>query len=204
MTEQSNIFDLNTAEGQKSFDVIPALTVVTVQMSPRPGGVGEDGWLKNSSKRDSQGLDCELTVIAPEEHAKKKFFEWFLIRGTTDGHAEAGNISLRKIRAIVESARGIRPDDKSEAAQAARIIKSWGDLNNIRFVAKVGVRPAEGSYPAKNILLEVITPDRQAYTRPQQIAAGSAPGSAPSSTAPSSAAPASAPANTVARPQWAQ
>jgi hypothetical protein len=199
MTAQPNFFDLNTAGEQKSFDVIPAQTVVTVQMIVRPGNAGEDNWLTNSSKRDSEGLNCEFIVVAPEQYAKKKFFEWLTIRGARDGHAEAGEISLRRIRAILESARGIRPDDKSEAAQAARRIRSWGDLNNLRFVCKLGVRPAQGDFPAKNTILEVITPDRTAYGRaPEQVG-----GSAPASSAPASSAPTSPPANTVARPQWA-
>ena len=198
MTAQPNFFDLNTAGEQKSFDVIPAGTVVTAQLGLRPGNVGEDGWLKNSSKGDSEGLDCECIVIEPEQYAKKKFREWFTIRGTTEGHTEAGNISQRKIRAIVESALGIRPDDNSEAARAARQMKSWGDLNNIRFVCKLGVRPAQGDYPAKNTIQEIITPDRVAYKKPAQVG-----GSAPASAAPTSSAPASPPANTVARPQWA-
>jgi len=198
MTAQPNFFDLNTAGEQKSFEVIPAQTIVTVQMIVRPGNAGEDGWLKKSSKGDSEGLDCELIVVAPEQYAKRKLFEWFTIRGATDGHAEAGQISQRKIRAIVESALGIRPDDNSEAARAARQMKSWGDLNNIRFVCKLGVRPAQGDYPAKNTILEVITPDRQLYKgKPEQAGASTA------TSAPASSAPASPPANTVARPQWA-
>jgi len=195
MAEQQNLFDLNTAGEQKSFDVIPAQTIVTVQMIVRPGNAGEDGWLKTSRNGDSEGLDCELIVIAPPEHAKRKIYEWLVIRGTAAGHAEAGEISLRKIRAILESARNVRPDDKSEAAQAARRMTGWGDLNNIRFVAKLGVRPAQGEYAAKNNILEVITPDRKAYAKPEQVGATTATSAAPT--------PAAAPATAVARPQWA-
>jgi len=200
MNEQPNPFDLNNAGEQKSFDVIPAQTIVTVQMIVRPGNAGEGGWLKASGKGDSEGLNCECIIVAPPEHAKRKFFEWFTIRGATDGHAEAGEISMRRIRAIVESARGIRPDDKSEAAQAARRMTDWGDLNNIRFVAKLGVRPASGEFQAKNTILEVITPDRKQYSKPDPVG-----GPPPASSAPAGAAPAptTPPANTVARPQWA-
>jgi hypothetical protein len=194
MTEQQNLFDLNTAGEQKSFDVIPAQTIVTVQMIVRPGNAGEGGWLKTSSNGNSEGLDCELVVVAPPEYAKRKVYDWFTIRGTTAGHAEAGEISLRRIRAILESARNVRPDDKSEAAQAARRMTGWGDLNNIRFVAKLGIRPAQGEFAAKNTILEVITPDRKPYIKPEQVGTTSA--------APAPAAPAT-PATAVARPQWA-
>ena len=196
MTEQANLFDLNTVGEQKSFDVIPTQTIVTVQMIVRPGNAGEGGWLKTSRGGDCEGLDCELTVVAPAEHAKRKFYEWLTIRGTTAGHAEAGEISLRKFRAILESAHNVRPDDKSEAAQAARrMTGGWGDLNNIRFVAKLGVRPAQGDYAAKNTILEVITPDRKPYVKPDQVGS-------PQPTTSAASSPA-APANTVARPKWA-
>jgi hypothetical protein len=193
------LFDLNTAGEQKSFEVIPANTIVTVQLTVRPGNAGEDGWLKTSRNGDSEGLDCECIVVGPEQYTKKKFFEWFTIRGTTSGHAEAGEISLRKIRAILESARGVRPDDKSEAAQAARRITGWGDLNNIRFVAKLGVRPAQGDYAAKNTILEVITPDRKPYSgKPEQVGVPT-PSANNGGAAPTHAAP---PANALTRPQW--
>jgi hypothetical protein len=54
MTDQQNLFDLNTAGEQKSFEVIPAQTIVTVQMTVRSGNAGEGGWLKTSRNGDSE------------------------------------------------------------------------------------------------------------------------------------------------------
>jgi hypothetical protein len=193
MTDTSN-FDFNTASEQR--DVIPANTVVTLQLTIRPGGAGDDGWLKRSADGNSEGLDCEFVVV-DGPHAKRKIWQLFTLRGTTPGHAEAGEISRNTLRAILESARGIRPDDKSEAAQNARKVTGWADFNQLRFMARLGVRPPQGNFQAKNTILEVITPDRQNWAKPEQISAKST-----NSTAPA-AAPTTPPANAIARPQWA-
>jgi hypothetical protein len=197
MTETTTNFDFNTAGEQKNFDVIPANTICTLQLTIRPGGAGDGGWLKLSSEKTSEGLDCECTVVGGD-YAKRKVWQLFTLHGTTPGHAEAGEISRNTLRAILESARGIRPDDKSEAAQNARKISGWQDLDQVRFMARLGVRPPQGSYPAKNTILEVITPDRQTWKQPEQISAKTSSGAAPA-TAPAAAPPASA----IARPQWA-
>ena len=188
-----NLFDFNNAGEQRSFDVIPAGTIATLQMTIRPGNAGEDGWLRTSGNGQSEGLDCEFIVV-DGQFAKKKLWQLFTLRGPTDGHAEAGKISLNTLRAILESARGIKPADTSEAAQAARKIKSWADLDQIRFVARLGVRPPQDNYPAKNFIQEVITPDRQAWTKPEQLLSVKSAPASPTSTPP---------ANAITRPQWA-
>jgi hypothetical protein len=188
-------FDFNTAGEQKSFDLIPDRTVVTLHMTVRPGSAGEGGWLKRSKDGGSEAIDAEFTVV-DGPHAKRKLWDRILVDGTTDGHKEAADISRRKIRAMLESARGIRPDDKSDAAAQARRISSYGDLDGLRFIARVGVEPAKGNFKAKNTLLEIITPERQEWRRVEQ--------------APPSAKPAAAPAQPaatvvpIARPTWAQ
>jgi hypothetical protein len=188
-------FDFNTAGEQRSLDVIPAQTIVTLQMTIRPGGAGDDGWLKLAADGNSKGLDCEFTVV-DGAHAKRKLWQLFTLDGTTDGHAEAGKISRNALRAILESARGIKPSDTSEAAQNGRKVSSWADFDQLRFVARLGVRPPRDGYAAKNTILDVITPDRQQWQKPEQISAKPAnSGAAP--------APASTPlANAIARPQW--
>jgi hypothetical protein len=188
-------FDFNTAGEQKSFDVIPANTICTLQLTIRPGGAGDGGWLKRSADGASEGLDCEFVVV-DGPYVKRKLWQLFTLNGTTSGHAEAGEISRNTLRAILESARGIKTDDKSEAAQAARKVSGWQDFDQLRFVARLGVRPPRDGYAAKNNILEVLTPERQAWKQPEQIDR-SLLGEKP-------LAPASAqPANAIARPQWA-
>jgi hypothetical protein len=185
--------DFNDAGQQRLFDVIPANTIATVQISVRAGNAGEDGWLRRSKDGTSEALDLELTVV-DGEYARRKLWALLTLKGTTDGHAEAGRISREKIRAILESARGIRPDDKSEAAVQARRITSWGELNHMRFIARLGIEPAKGTFKAKNTIEEVITPDRRDWQRIEQPAKQAA-------SASIVAKPASTPAP-IARPQW--
>jgi hypothetical protein len=191
--------DFNTAGEQRSFDVIPAGTICTLQITIHPGGVGDDGWLNRARDGASEHLDCEFTVV-DGPFAKRRLWQKLTLHGTTPGHAEAGEISRNTLRAILESARGIKPDDTSEAAQAARKVSSLRDFDGIRFVARLGVRPPQDSYPAKNTISEVITPERQAWKKLEQVATTKATNSGtPAATATSSTPP----ANAIARPQWA-
>jgi len=140
-TTANTNFDFNDDGEQRSFDVIPANTIVVLQMTIRPGGAGDDGWLKRAGDGNSEGLDCEFVVANDGPYVKRKLWQWFTLRGTTEGHAEAGKISRETLKAILESARGIKPNDKSEAAQNARKPSGWAEFDQLRFVARLGVRP---------------------------------------------------------------
>jgi hypothetical protein len=153
-------FDYNNASTQ-GFDVIPDGTIVVAQMNIRPGGTGEDGLLKLSKDGACEMLDCELTIVEGE-HTKRKFWELMVLSGTTDGQKQAADISRNKLRKILECTRGIKPEDASEAAKAARVAE-LGDFDGLRFMCKLGVEPATEKFKAKNILLDVITPDNKAW-----------------------------------------
>jgi len=184
-----NSYDFNDADTQRNFDVIPHGTIATVRMTVRPGSAGEGGWLRRSKDGGSEALDCEFVVL-DGPFAKRKFWTLFTIAGTTPGHGEAANISAGKLRAMLVSARGIKPDDTSDAAKQARRIGSYGDLNGLSFIARVGVEPPQNGYKAKNRLDHVVTPDEKAWHPVTQE---------PVATP---AKPASSPAK-IERPQWA-
>jgi hypothetical protein len=160
-------YDFNTAGEQRSFDVIPDRTIAVVQLNIRPGDAGEDGLLKRSKTGEAEGLDCELVVIGGD-YDKRKFWEWLTVSGATDGHAQAAHISCRKLRAILESARGIKPADVSEAAKKARVAE-YTDFDGIRFLAQIGVEPAKADYRPKNFLAQVVTPDRKEWYPVAQV-----------------------------------
>jgi hypothetical protein len=197
--------DFNDAGEQRSFDVIPAGTICTLQMTVRPGGAGDGGWLRRSKDGASEALDAEFTVV-DGPFTRRKLWQLFTLGGTTTGHAEAGAISRNTLRAILESARGIKPDDTSAAAHEARKVSSWNDFNGVRFVAQIGIRPPQGSYPAKNKLNEIITPDRQCWKQVEQIPTPTNGGVAPKTAVvtPVNAKPNAQPANAIARPEWAE
>jgi hypothetical protein len=153
-------YDFNDADTQRN--VIPAGTIATVRMTIRPGSAGEGGWLRRSKDGNSESLDCEFVVV-DGPFTKRKVWSLFTVAGSTPGHAEAAKISAGMLRAILESARGIKPDDKSDTAKEARRIKSYGDLNGLTFVARIGVEPPQNGYKAKNRLDHVVTPDEKAW-----------------------------------------
>jgi hypothetical protein len=164
--------DYNQAGAQKSFDDIPDGTIAVVQMNIRPGNVGPGGLLKRSKEGTCEGLDAEFIVVEGE-YTKRKFWSFMVVSGTTDGHEEAADITNRRLRAILESAKGIRPEDVSEAAKAKRNAE-YSDFDGMRFMCKVGVEPASTdpktgkTYSAKNILKEAITPDRKDWRAIEQ------------------------------------
>ena len=196
-------FNFNDADGQrKPFEVIPANTTCVLQLTIRPGGGGDDGWLTEATtgKGVSQGLDCEFTVVEGE-HAGRKLWHTLTLGGTAPTHAEAGRISRNTIRAMIECARGVKPDDTSDEAKAKRSLSGWGDLNGMRFMARLGVKPPEGNYAAKNTILEIITPERKEWKPIEQLPPGAATNG--SGKPANAAAPSQPPANAIARPDWA-
>jgi hypothetical protein len=143
-------YDYNTAGEQRSFAVIPDGTIAVVQMRIRSGNAGEDGLLKHSKNGEAEMIDAEFIVVEGE-YANRKFWSPMVVSGTSDGHKQAADITVRRLRAILECARGIKPKDESEAAKNARRAK-YADFNDIRFMCKVGVEPAAGGFKAKNII----------------------------------------------------
>ena len=106
--------------------------------------------------------------------ARRKLWERLVITGTTDGHAKAGEISRGKLRAIIESARGIKPGDVSPEARKARTVE-FSDFDGLRFIAKIGIergRPKNDgsgeSWPDRNVIVSVITPDRKDWRAVEQ------------------------------------
>ncbi|WP_051396724.1 hypothetical protein [Bradyrhizobium elkanii] len=186
-------YDFNAAGEQRSFnELIPDGTVCPVHLTIRPGNAGEGGWLKRAADGGSMALDCEFTVVEGP-YAKRKFWTLMTVEGSTEGHAKAGEITMSRLRAILESARGIKPSDESEAARIARRVNSYGDFDGLRFLARVSVEKGGTQYKDKNALDIAITPDRKEWTRVEQVAktAGATPGQHQAAAA-------------VQKPEWAK
>ena len=164
------MLDFNTAPAQRNIDPIPHGTLVPLHVTVRPGGSGDGGWLKPSKDGRSQALDLEFTVT-DGEFANRKFWVLMTLAGDTDGHQAAARISGSKIRAMIESARGVRPDDMSEKAAEARRVKSYGDLDGLRFIGKIGLDKSRDGYEPRNTLIAAITPDQKAWMPVAQVKA---------------------------------
>jgi hypothetical protein len=192
-------YDYTEAPPQREMELIPHGTVATVSLKIRAGGVGEGGLLKRSKDGTCEMLDLEFVVV-DGPHVRRKFWEYMILAGTTDGHAKAAEFSRGTLRAIIESARGIKPDDVSPQARQARTIE-LKELDGMTFIAKIGVekgKPRDGTgdnYPDKNILAAVITPDKREWHPVEQPPPWNGGGSG--------GAPPTTPTSGIAKPVWA-
>ena len=161
-------FDMNDAEPQKTSEIIPDGTFAKVSLAIRKGTIdGESeidkGLLKasNTPGSDVLMLDCEFT-IAEGPHARRKFWQNLTVSGgkvDEKGVSIGWKITKSTIRAMIDSALGLNPEDMSEAAKAKRILRGFADLNGITFVAKIRVEASDNPrYSDSNKLDRVILP----------------------------------------------
>jgi hypothetical protein len=69
------MFDYSEAQPQR--DLIPHGTIVTLQLTVRAGGAGEDGQLTRSKDGLCEMLDAEFTVVDDGEFTRRKLWERF-------------------------------------------------------------------------------------------------------------------------------
>jgi hypothetical protein len=182
------------------FELIPDGTVATVSIHVRAGNVGEDGLLKRNKSGDCEMLDLEFTVV-DGSYKGRKFWQYLIITGTTDGQKKMATGSLGVLKAILDSALGLKPNDVSAEARAARTVSvKWFDGKS--FIAKIGVEVggpkndgSGGNWADKNVLAGVITPDRTDWHPIEQP---------PSFNGGGAASTPAAPAAPVERPEWAR
>lgn len=195
-------FDFNSANDQGSFDLIPKGTLVHVRMTIRPGGYDDpaQGWTGGyATRNDATGsvyLNCEFVVLEGP-YARRKM--WSLIGLHSPKGTEWANMGRTFIKAILNSARGIHPNDNGPAAQNARRIGGFADLDGIEFLGRVDWE--KDQYGAdKSVVKAAVTPDHKDYAALMGAAQ-------PSATAPSTAkayAQATDRDPVPARPSWAQ
>jgi hypothetical protein len=123
--------------------------------------------LTRSKNGAAEMLDCVFTV-AEGKFTKRKFFGNLVLSGTTDGHKEAADITRSKLRAILVSARGIKPQDVSEAAKKARVAE-YRNFDGIRFIARIDIEKGRDGYKDKNVLGRIVTPDMKEWHSIEQI-----------------------------------
>lgn len=203
------MLDFNQAElqGAGGRGPIPEDSIVPFKMTIRPPKAGKEGKTHALFCRAQSGneyIDVEFEALGSFEGAK--MWQNFTLVGSD----MAAKISMRTLRAIIESARGVAPSDASPAATAMRQLSDWADFNSMTFLVKVGTvieqSTKDGRYYVNNTIKKIITPDDVEYAAgesisdkplPQVPEAGAAPAAA--AAKPSTAAPAwGAPAATTA------
>ena len=154
------MIDFNDAGAQSNYELIPANTLAKARFVIKGGNDPIDNCITHSKNGDTSYLDCEF-IILEGKYAKRKIFDKIGLSGN-DNWVIMGRA---RIRAILESAKGINPKDISEIAQKARTIESFADLNNLDVVIKIGIEhDKNGVYPDKNRVLAIITPEHISYS----------------------------------------
>jgi hypothetical protein len=180
-------YDMNDAELPRGTDLIPDGSFAKVAMVLRPGGIdgegeGDRGLLKaaRTPGSDVRMLDCEFTVTSGP-HLRRKFWQMFTVAGgKVDEHGVSIGWKITKgvLRAMIDSALGLDPQDMSEAARGQRVLRGLSDFNGITFAAKIKVEPAsDPRYGDSNRLDRVVLPNEPDY---QRIMAGEAVAAPPS------------------------
>jgi hypothetical protein len=212
MNTTNNWNDFNDADAQQGgFDLIPKGTIVPVRMTIKPGGHDDPaqgwtgGYATESFDTGSVYLACEF-VVTGGPFAKRKM--WSNVGLHSRKGPTWGQMGRSFIRAALNSARNVHPQDNTPQAAAARRINSFADLDGIEFIVRVDVeKDAKGE--DRNVVKLAIEPDHKDYAAlmggMSKGAAGGDHSGAPAQATPAYAAPArAAQPSATGKPSWAQ
>jgi hypothetical protein len=174
------------AEDQQSRDLFPG-GVYPLKAEVILGGHGEDGTLTLASSKRSLHLALVCTVNEGE-HRGRKVWDNVTVAlaennslpplepGKLNKLQTAVRIGRARIKALLNSARGLDPNDKSEATEAKRAIESHDDLTGMIFWAEISEEPARDGYAARNKIERIVEPcdadyPKAAKTQPAASAA---------------------------------
>jgi hypothetical protein len=179
------IVDLNDTESQ-SPSVIPD-GVYQLEIKLRPGSAGPDGLLKVARNLRSLMLVLECIVIAEvrksavinSDHAKRRVWDYITVdydesddpdlppieADKLDNYKTSVRMGRARLRAILDSAYALMPNDTSDAARQKRMLDSYTALSGLRFFAEVTTRKGNGGYGPRNVIDYIITPDLPDYPK---------------------------------------
>lgn len=196
--------DFNDAERQPSFELIPRNTAVKVRLTIQPGGYDDPsqhwsgGYATRSHETGSVYLACEFVVLEGE-YARRKL--WTNIGLFSPKGPTWGNMGRTFVRAMLNSARNVMPQDNSPQAAAARRIAGFQDLDGLEFIARVDIEK-DGRGELRNVVKMAIEPDHGDYARLAHPPVSVAP--LPSAAPTPSVASAAARPVVAGKPAWAQ
>jgi hypothetical protein len=204
MNTTSNWNDFNDADAQQGgFDLIPKGTIVPVRMTIKPGGHDDHtqgwtgGYATESFDTGAVYLACEF-VVTGGPYAKRKM--WSNVGLHSKKGPTWGQMGRSFIRAALNSARNVHPQDNSAQAAAARRINSFADLDGIEFIARVDVEK-DSKGEDRNVVKVAVEPDHKDYGALMGVPSKGG-STAPVQPASHQAAPQRAPVS--GKPAWAQ
>ena len=161
----NNWNDFNSAEDQQSFDLIPKGSLLKVRMTIKPGGHDDasQGWSGGFATQNyntgSVYLQAEFVVLEGEFVRRKM---WSNIGLYSPKGPKWGQMGRSFIKSILNSSRGLMPNDNSLQTQEKRRIGGIGDLDGIEFIGRVDFEKDQYDN-AKNVIKNAITPDHKDY-----------------------------------------
>ena len=185
-----SFLNMNEAEQQKEIGPIPSGTIVPMRVTlqkPKPeysytGPVPPElesirPYLTGKLETQIVFLNLELTVLAGQFEKRKVFTRMMLWSANpTEGQNKAIDITKSKLRALVESARGVKPDDNSPDANQKRILNSLNDINGMGVVVKVGTEKAyRDENKTVNNVSVFVTPDKPEWKHVESLQIQQAP-----------------------------
>lgn len=160
MTKWNNF---NDAEDQMSYELIPNKTIAKVRLLLKKGNhitdEFTDGYATLSKAGTSIYLACEFVVLSGQYENRKV---WSNIGLYSDNSPKFAQIGRTMIKAILDSAHGLHPADKSPKAEKLRIIKSFADLDNLICVAEITIDDRDNK--PRNEIKTILTPDHAEYS----------------------------------------
>lgn len=215
----NNWNDFNDAGAQQSgFDLIPRGTVAPVRMTIKPGGYDDPGqgwsggYATESVETGSVYLAAEFVVTAGP-YAKRRM--WTNVGLHSAKGAAWAQMGRSFVRAALNSARGVIPNDHTPQAVAARRIAGLAELDGLEFVARVDIE-VDSKGQERNVVKLAVEPGHPDYAAHRaQVSTGATPASGGLSGA-SKASPVTSPmpgASTASstlrtasgtKPSWAQ
>lgn len=202
--------DFNDADQQQGFELIQKGAIVPVRMTLKPGGFDDltqgwtGGYATQSPTTGSIYLAAEF-VVTGGEYAKRKM--WSNIGLYSSKGPTWGQMGRSFVRAALNSARNVHPQDNSPQAAAARRIQGIHELEGLEFLARVDIeQDARGD--DRNVIKIAIEPDHPDYARLMGVPAKAKPDSgnsgAPLQTPPVYTPPAPQKAPVTGKPSWAR
>ncbi|MDQ1315056.1 MAG: hypothetical protein QG662_1165 [Pseudomonadota bacterium] len=206
----SNFFDFQDADPQQSgFDLIPKGVIAPMRMTFKPGGHDDasQGWTGGYA---TESFDTGAVYLAAEfvitggEYAKRKL--WSNIGLYSRKGPTWGQMGRSFIRAALNSARNVHPQDNSPQATAARRIQGFLELDGLEFLARVDIEK-DSNGQDRNVVKVAVEPDHPDYAKLMGVSLKTSDdgnSGAPAQAAPAYAAPVQQRAPVTGKPSWAQ
>jgi len=170
--------NLNDADDQDRSVMPPGAYWMKARV--RPGNTGPDGLLRLAKNGFSLMLNLELVVIDDDEWRGKKIFDLItcelqeydsddplspppLAADKLANLQTSVRMGRSRLKAMLNSAYGLMPNDDSDQAKASRTIEGYDAFDGLCLMAQVDVQPARDNFKERNRVDFIIEPSDPAY-----------------------------------------